>query len=330
MDSREIVVRTLELQSPDRIAMSLPEPYPNDFCWGGAAPDPACPGTDWQQQPDGRWLRVDEWGNTWARVESISMGEVAKGALQTWEQMQTHTWPNYALASRYDRARKLYVENPTKFRMLFLPGFPFAVSRYLRRMEQFLADLLLDEANVVQLLLKVEGILADSIRGAAGAGADAVMFAEDWGTQNKLLVHPRTWRKIFKPGFRRLCALAHEHKLYVFMHSCGFIYEVVPDIVESGVDVLQLDQPQLMGVNRLADEFGGKVTFWSPVDIQNTLQTKDAARIEADARLMVERLGGGGRGGFIAGYYPSNEALGLDPKWQDIACKAFVKYGTRA
>ena len=329
MNSREIVIRTLEFQSPDRIAMGLPEPYPNDFCWGAAAADPACPGTEWELQPDGSWLMLDEWGNTWKRLESISKGEVSKGALQTWEAMKTHTWPDYSLAARYEPARKTFAENPTKFKVMGMPGFPFAVARYMRRMEQFLADLLLDEENVVQLLLKVEGILSDSIRGAASAGADAVMFAEDWGTQNKLLVHPRTWRKIFKPGFRRLCALAHDRKLYVFMHSCGYIYEVVPDIVESGVDVLQLDQPQLMGVSRLADEFGGKVTFWSPVDIQNTLQTRDTAKIEADARLMVERLGTGGRGGFIAGCYGSNESIGLEPKWQDIACKAFVKYGSK-
>ena len=93
---------------------------------------------------------------------------------------------------------------------------------------------------------------------------------------------------------------------------------------------LQPDQPRLMGLERLAHEFGGRVTFWSPVDIQKTLQKKDAAAIEADARFMVERLGMAGRGGFIAGYYGSNEAIGLTPEWQDIACKAFVKFGTRS
>ena len=53
---------------------------------------------------------------------------------------------------------------------------------------------------------------------------------------------------------------------------------------------------------------------------------KIAARIEADAKAMVDNLGGPD-GGFIAGYYGGNEALGLDPKWQDIACKAFTRYG---
>ena len=330
MTSREIVIRTLEFQSPERIAMGLPAPYPNDMCWGSAAPDPSRPEMPWQQLPDGTGKRIDEWGNTWARLNSTSMGEVSKGALQTWEMMKNHPWPNYALTARYERAKKEYDSNPDKFKMFFLPGFPFAVARYMRRMEQFLADILLDEDNAVALLGKAEEIIADSIRGAAAAGADAVMFAEDWGTQDRLLVSPRTWRKIFKPGFLRLCSLAHEHDLYVFMHSCGYIHEVIGDLIETGINVLQLDQPRLMGVERLADEFGGKVTFWSPVDIQKVLQTRDAARIEADAKLMIERLGMQGRGGFIAGYYGSNEGIGLTPDWQDIACKAFVKYGTKA
>ncbi|HUS57837.1 MAG TPA: uroporphyrinogen decarboxylase family protein, partial [Planctomycetota bacterium] len=329
MTSREIVIRTLEFSQPERLAMSLPAPYPNDICWGWTGGDPKCPpGSGWQQQADGNWLMKDEWGNTWGRLESISKGEVVKGALETWEMMDSHTWPDYSLPERYEPARKVFAENGDKFRILGIPGFPFAVARYMRRMEQFLADLLLDEGNVAKLLRKVESIIADSIVQAAAAGADAVMFAEDWGTQNRLLVHPRMWREIFKPGFQRLCKCAHENNLYVFMHSCGYIYDVIPDLIESGINVLQLDQPRLMGLERLADEFGGRVTFWSPVDIQATLQTRDAAIIEEDARLMVEKLGMGGRGGFIAGYYPSNEAIGLGAEWQDAACKAFVKCGS--
>ena len=329
MTSRQIVIATLELQTPERLAMSLPAPYPNDFCWGWTAPDPQHPGTDWTPRPDGSWEMVDEWGNTWARLESISKGEVATGALQRWEQLDGFSWPDYSLASRYEPARQQFAKNPGLFRLMGLPGFPFSIARYLRRMDQFLADVLLEENKVIELCARVEGIVADAIRGAAAAGADAVMFAEDWGTQTRLLVSPRTWRKIFQPGFERLCSLARRQRLYVFMHSCGYIREIIPDLIETGIDVFQLDQPQLMGVARLGREFGGKVAFWCPVDIQSTLQSRCAARIEADARLMVEVLGLRGRGGFIAGYYPSNAAIGLEPEWQDAACKAFVKYGTR-
>jgi len=66
------------------------------------------------------------------------------------------------------------------------------------------------------------------------------------------------------------------------------------------------------------------------VDLQTTLQTADAEKIRADARLMIDLLGGkatGRPGGFIAGYYAGNTAIGVRPEVQDVACRAFVEYG---
>jgi hypothetical protein len=69
--------------------------------------------------------------------------------------------------------------------------------------------------------------------------------------------------------------------------------------------------------------------FWCPVDIQTTLQTRDKDRIRAAARDYVEKLGSYG-GGFVAGYYGSNEALGLEPEYQAAACEAFMQSGDPA
>ncbi len=103
------------------------------------------------------------------------------------------------------------------------------------------------------------------------------------------------------------------------------VWMIIPDLIECGIDVLQFDQPKIHGIKKLA-EYSGKVTYWCPADIQNTLQTKDEKVIESDIREMVEKLGGKS-GGFIAGYYRDNKSIGLEPKWQDVACRAFVKYG---
>jgi uroporphyrinogen decarboxylase len=195
----------------------------------------------------------------------------------------------------------------------------------MRRLDQFLMDLLLEQERISVLLKRIEDLLADTIVQYARAGADAVMFPEDWGTQKGLMINPVTWREVFKPGFQRLCAVAHEHGIKVFMHSCGKTTVIIPDLIEAGIDVLQFDQPQLHGLDKLA-EFHGEMTFWCPVDIQKTLQTQDAALIEVDAKEMIEKLGGP-EGGFIAGYYGGNEAIGLDPKVQDVACQAFTRYG---
>jgi uroporphyrinogen decarboxylase len=324
MNSREIVLRNVEFTGPDRIAGSMPPPYWNDF--GGASYRLQGHTPQWEDVGNGRQEYVDEWGNTWARIDAYSKGEVARGAVAEIDDVFTLPLPDLANPANFETARQVFGDPENdRFRIGSLPGFPFNIARKMRRLDQFLMDLLLEQEKICVLLKRIEDLLADVILRYADAGADAVMFAEDWGTQKGLMINPTTWRQVFKPGFERLCSVAHTHGLKVFMHSCGKTTVIIPDLIETGIDVLQFDQPQLHGLDNLA-RFHGQITFWCPVDIQTTLQTEDAARIAADAKEMVEKLGGPD-GGFIAGYYGGNEAIGLDPKWQDIACRAFAQYG---
>jgi hypothetical protein len=302
----------------------MPPPYWHDFAHAGYRLQGYAP--HWEDVGGGRQEYVDEWGNTWARIDAHSKGEVARGAIQDIDQVYDLPLPDLANPLNFAMAREVFADEANdKFRIGGLPGFPFNVARKMRRLDQFLMDLLLEQEKIVHLLRRIEDLLAGAIVQYARAGADAVMFPEDWGTQKGLMIRPELWRKVFKPGFQRLCAVAHDAGIKVFMHSCGKTTVIIPDLIEAGIDVLQFDQPQLHGLDNLAC-YHGQITFWCPVDIQTTLQTEDAAAIEDDAREMIARLGGP-EGGFIAGYYGGNEAIGLDPKWQDIACQAFVRYG---
>ena len=186
-------------------------------------------------------------------------------------------------------------------------------------------DLLLEPEKIGYLIDRIDDLLIEMMLGYAKAGADAVFFCEDWGTQTSLFIRPDLWREIFKPRFVRLCGAAHELGLRIFMHSCGRMTVIIPDLIEAGIDVLQFDQPRIHGLGTLS-QFSDQVTFWCPVDIQTTLPTRDPALIEAEAKEMIEKLGGNG-GGFIAGYYGGYEGIGLEPKWQDIACRAFMAHG---
>ncbi len=327
MESRELVRTSLAFAGPERIPMALPAPYPNDFVrGGGAAPDPQHKGTGWYRAGDA-WERIDTWGNTWQRLEAFSKGEVTRGALQNWDDLDRYVFPTYNDPAQYAGARTRFAAAPDKYRIGGLPGFPFNIARYLRRLDFFLEDLVLEPKLAISLLDRITELLEDMINGMADAGADAISFPEDWGTQDRLMISPTMWRQIFRPRFERLCGLAHKRGLAVFMHSCGYIYEIIGDLIEAGIDALNFDQPEIHGVDNLARNFGGKVHFWCPVDIQKTLQTGDAKTVEAAARNLVDKRGCFG-GGFIAGYYGDNSVIGVDPKIQDVACQAFVKYGT--
>ena len=71
----------------------------------------------------------------------------------------------------------------------------------------------------------------------------------------------------------------------MFMHSCGKITAIIPDLIESGIDCFQFDQPTVHGLDTLAGfQKTHKITYWSPVDIQKTLQTRDEYIIRAEAK----------------------------------------------
>ncbi len=328
MDSREIMRRVIVFDQPPRIGMTLPAPYTNDVVSGHASDDPDWrPSRVWQLERGARW--EDEWGNVWARLDEFSKGQVVEGALKSWDDLGAYRMPSLDRPDRYRAAAARFEDKPGLYRIGHLPGFPFAIMRYLRKVEVFLSDLLLYPDEVRALADRVTSLLLSCIDRWAEAGADGVMFAEDWGTQNQLLVSPRLWRQAFRPDFERLVGHAHERRLHVLMHSCGYIADIIPDLIDVGVDVLQLDQPKLLGVDRLARDFGGRVSFWCPVDIQATLPTGDLARIEAEAVELVEKLGAKG-GGFIAGHYGGEDAIDVRPEWQDAACRGFVRAGSYA
>ena len=193
-------------------------------------------------------------------------------------------------------------------------------------------DTKLEKEKVIELSERIEIKLEEMVRQYVKCGADGVFFCEDWGTQNKLLISPTDWVEIFQPLYERFCNFAAENNITVWMHSCGYIYEIIPYLIETGIKVLQLDQPELMGIERLGKEFGGKITFWSPCDIQKILPTGDKELIEASIRCMYENWFING-GGLIAKSYGTNEkdlqSIGVRPEWNDFAYKCFLKYSLK-
>ena len=317
---REIVRRTLEFAHPERVARSFGG---SDFC--RASCRAATHATEWKNVGGERWERLDAWGNTWARIDTSSKGEVVHGVLDSLDDAETYRFPDFSRTEDYAGVAELRAQHPDLWLLGTLPGFAFNIARKMRKLDRYLMDLLLEPERMHALHDRIDRVLEDMIRGHAAAGADGVMFPEDWGTQTQTLISPALWRTEFFPRFARLCGLAHECGLKVFMHSCGQIAALVPGLMEAGIDVLQFDQPDLHGIDTLAGyQEQGPVTFWCPVDIQKTLQVRDEAVIRAKAREMLAKLWRG-RGGFIAGYYGDQASIGLDPKWQQIACEEFLR-----
>ncbi len=325
MTSREIVRHTLDYDNPERVARSFED---SDFYRVSCSVKTHA--TDWKDMGGSRWERADEWGNLWARVDSTSKGEVIRGVLEDIAEINTYEFPNYSQPKDYINVKQQREKNLHKWLIGSMPGFTFNIARKMRKLDQYLMDLIVEKDRMHGLHDRIDVMLEDMIRNYALTGVDCIMFPEDWGIQNQTLISPEMWREEFFPRFVKLCGIAHELGVRVFMHSCGQIEAIVPGLIEAGIDVLQFDQPDLHEIDNLArHQQRSNITFWCPVDIQTTLQLRDQNIIRAKAKEMLDKLWKG-HGGFIAGYYNDNASIGLDPKWQEYACDEFMKHGIQS
>jgi uroporphyrinogen decarboxylase len=119
----------------------------------------------------------------------------------------------------------------------------------------------------------------------AETDVDALYIMDDWGGQRAMLISPVLWREIFKPLYAAYIDIAHDAGKYMFMHSDGYITDIVPDLIELGLDALN-SQIFCMGVEELGARFGGKITFWGELDRQQLLAHGSRDEIIAAARRM--------------------------------------------
>jgi uroporphyrinogen decarboxylase len=97
---------------------------------------------------------------------------------------------------------------------------------------------------------------------------------DDWGAQDRLLIQPELWQEYFKPIYRDYCDAAKAYGKHIFMHSDGYITEIIPDLIEIGVDALN-SQLFCMDMNEVSKLAKGKITFWGEIDRQHILTSTD-------------------------------------------------------
>ena len=127
----------------------------------------------------------------------------------------------------------------------------------------------------------------------------AFVTGTDFGTQNGMFISPAAYRKLFQPFHRRVNDWIHEHTPWkTFIHSCGSVMALMPDLVDAGFDILNPVQCSAanMDPRTLKEKFGVKVTFWGGgVDTQKTLPfgTPDDICRQVRERIDIFNPGGG-------------------------------------
>jgi uroporphyrinogen decarboxylase len=201
------------------------------------------------------------------------------------------------------RARALALKAGTDRALMIVVGCNlFEWGTFLRRIDNFLVDLLIDEEQVERLLdalmerhLETLAKVCDAV----GDVADVLRFGDDLGHEGGPFMSPDIYRKLFKPRHKILVEYVKKHSsMKTFLHSCGSIYALIPDLIEVGYDALNPVQTSArdMEPERLKREFGKDIAFWGGA-IENRTVLKDGSpedvRRQALERLEIFSKGGG-------------------------------------
>jgi uroporphyrinogen decarboxylase len=180
----------------------------------------------------------------------------------------------------------------------------FEWGTFLRRIDNFLSDLVLDQGNVERLLdalMERHMATLEKVCLAVGDVADIVRFGDDLGTDNGPFMPPKTYRKLIKPRQRQLTDYVKQHsQMRTFLHSCGSIYRILPDLIEAGFEVINPVQisSREMEPERLKREFGADITFWGGgCDTRHVLNSGTPEQVKDHVRKNIETFAPGG--GFV-------------------------------
>lgn len=175
---------------------------------------------------------------------------------------------------------------------------------FLRRMDNFLLDLFIDELQVNKLLDKLMELHLASLGrklDAVGDLVDIIRFGDDLGMTNGPLVDIATFRKYLKPRYRQLCEFVRQKSnMKIFFHSCGSIRSLIPDLIEAGFDILNPVQTNCAGMDpvELKQEYGREICFWGGgVDTSKVLPFGTPEEVRSDVLRRCEILSEDG--GFV-------------------------------
>ena len=317
MTSREIVKRTILFQGPERLAKSFPEKYGSDFNGIGMSPSP-------DYRPNGtNAAGTDEWGAVWENIGISKMGEVKKFPLPSWDDWSKLKIPDVNEERRWAHLKDGFRNTEEKFIIAWGLSL-YERIHFIRGLENTWLDIY--EApdkleNLIELLAEMN---IQAIKSYKKFNPDGYMFCDDWGLQNKLMISPEKWRELWKPRYARAYKAAHEAGMLTFLHSCGYIVDILDDLIEAGLDVIQMDQQENMGLEELGRRFRGRITFWCPVDIQNTMCRGTLPDIRRYCRKLIKNLSTE-KGGFIPQWYSDPAGAGHTQEAIDAMCSEFIK-----
>lgn len=232
--------------------------------------------------------------------------------------LERYDWPDPSLLE-FGHFNKLRKNQPDRAIIAHITHGGYFNATFLRGIEQFLVDLAMDPMLTQALVERTSAYLIEALNRLlvqASDGFDIFYVADDYCMSSGPLFSPDVFKRLIKPYLREIADLVHAHNKKFLLHVCGSVRLLLPEIIDSGVDILEPVQRRSTGMDlkELKREFGDDITFYGSVDLLQTLNKGSAKDVAKEVRRNIEILGPGG--GFILG--PGNTYIQIDAPLENI------------
>ena len=318
--SKEVMKAAIEFKTPDRLPVLFDSFGISDVKRIG-----------WNQigtGDHGKRITYDEWNCGWQRTEMKNMGQITIHPLSDWSGLDNFNWPDPDDAAFYEGMEDRFEGTEGYYLTTGIFMLLFERLHGLRGFENTMADLYLEREHLEALadrIVEFDIRVIQNISSRFPGLIDGFTFTDDWDTELALFIDPKQWREFFKPRYKKIFDAAHSAGWHIMMHSCGKVNDILGDLCGIGCDIVELQQPKVIGIEEAGKKFAGKLCFQSLCDIQHTLPMESDAAIEAEAKLLLD-CWGTDSGGFILADYGDGAAIGVPPERKKVMYDAFMKY----
>ncbi len=235
----------------------------------------------------GRDKHRDVFGVVWDRSVDKDIGIVCDFPLKE------PTLEGYAFPDPLDERFFADIEakcgrQPDCFRLFCLGFSLFERAWTLRGMENLMMDFLEEPEFVEELLTRIADYNLAQVKKALTYDIDGVYYGDDWGQQQGLIMGYPRWKEFIYPQLERMYGLVKAAGKFQFIHSCGDVDELFPDLIALGLDCFNPFQPEVMDTFALMQQYREQLSFWGGLSTQSTLPYGSPEKVRRESERLLE------------------------------------------
>ncbi len=330
LSSYERVRRAIEFGDPDRVPLFFTRLGPSDIAGSGYKSLETISQREAREKGRKEW--VNEWGSIWnlnpEALHFVDIGYITRASLQEYSLLNEYPFPDPDDHRRYENIESTLRRHSDKY----VQSCWFTLFEQAWQLRGGIGNLFMDMYDNPQGLEELLSVISDfAVRVINNlyefkGRIHGIWLGDDWGTQSNTFISLDQFRAFFKPHYKKMIDAAHRKGMHIWLHSDGKINDFIEEFIDLGLDVINLEQPLLVGIDAISRRYRGRIAFCPIIDIQKTLITGSQAEIEAQAKELIEKWGTP-QGGIIGYGYEPYEALGIDEERARLALSAWQRQG---